>query len=70
MTATKDTRKVYNQERIAVNGTFVMFDGKGEADKSVVKFYRLYGDVSLFDEAIQNFCVEHGYQKGYAPNSY
>lgn len=62
MTATKDTRKVYNNQQIEVNGTNIKFDGKGAADKSVLKIYRLYGDVGLFQEAIQNFCIDNGYQ--------
>ncbi len=60
MTATKkDNRKVYNGEEIKVNGNIVRFDGKYSPDNNTLKVYKMYGDVSLFDEAIQNFCIDN-----------
>jgi hypothetical protein len=53
----KDNRKVYSNEKIEVNGTNVTFDGKHSLDTNTLKVYRMYGDVNLFNEAIQNFCI-------------
>lgn len=39
----KDTRKVYKNERIAVNGTFVSFDGKGNPEtKHIILYFNLF----------------------------
>ena len=53
----KDTRKVYRNQRIEVNGNVVTFDGKFSPDTNTLKVYRMHGDVRLFDEAIQDFCI-------------
>lgn len=55
----KDNRTVYNNEKIEVNGTNVTFDGKYSPGNNTLKIYRMHGDVSLFDEAIQNFCIDN-----------
>ena len=57
----KDNRIKYENEPIEVNGTIVRFDGKGNPENNKLKIYRMYGDVRLFAEAIQNFCVVNGY---------
>ena len=59
----KDTREVYNNEPIEVNGNKVFFDGKLDTEKNELKVYRMRGDVNLFDEALQNFCIEKGINK-------
>lgn len=58
-TTKKDNRKVYSNEKIEVNGTIVTFHGKFSPDNNTLKIYRMNGDVSLFDEAIQNFCIQN-----------
>ena len=63
MTKVKDLRKTFKGERIAVNGTFVSFDGKLDTVKNELRIYQLFGDVSLFDEAIQNFCIDNKIDK-------
>ncbi len=55
----KDNRKTYRNKQIEVNGTVVHFDGKFSPATDTLKIYRIYGDVSLFDEAIQNFCIDN-----------
>ncbi len=55
--------KVYKGEKIEVNGSFITFDGKYFAETDCVKFYKMHGDVTLFDEAIQNFCVTNNISK-------
>ncbi|HET8963758.1 MAG TPA: hypothetical protein VFM99_07670 [Chitinophagales bacterium] len=62
-TTKKDNRKVYNNEKIEVNGTNVTFDGKYYPDNNTIKIYRMYGNVALFDEAIQNFCIDNKIDK-------
>lgn len=54
----KDNRKTLKDEKIEVNGTSVTFDGKYDPDTNSLKIYRMHGNVSLFDEAIQNYCIE------------
>lgn len=58
---TKDNRISYTRERIEINGTGVDFDGKGNPDTKTVKIYNMRGDVRLFGEALQNFCIDNGY---------
>jgi hypothetical protein len=58
-TTKKDNRKVYKNEKIEVNGTNVTFDGKYSPDSNTLKIYRMHGDVNLFAEAIQNFCIDN-----------
>jgi hypothetical protein len=60
---TTDNRKVYKNEKIEVNGTIVNFDGKLSIDTNCLKIYRMHGDVNLFDEAIQNFCIDNKIDK-------
>ncbi len=67
-TIKKDNRKVYNNEKIEVNGTNVRFDGKYSPDNNTLKIYRMYGDVNLFDEAIQNFCIDNKIDKAVITN--
>ena len=55
----KDNRKVYQNQKIEVNGTHVTFDGKYSPDDNRLVIYRMYGDVRLFNEAIQNFCIDN-----------
>jgi len=55
----KDDRKTYRQERIEVNGTCVHFDGKYSPSANTLRVYRMFGDITLFDEAIQNFCIDN-----------
>jgi len=62
-TTTKDNRKVYQNQKIEVNGTNVTFDGKYSPDNNTLKIYRMYGDVRLFEEAIQNFCIDNKIDK-------
>ncbi len=57
MVKEKDNRKVYNNEAIEVDGTVVHFDGKLDPVGNKLKIYRMRGDVSLFQEAIQNFAT-------------
>lgn len=57
MTFTKD--KAFSYEPIEVNGNKVFFDGKFRIAENALSIYRLYGDVTLFNEAIQNFCIVH-----------
>lgn len=64
MTSTKkDTRKIYNDEQIKVNGNVVRFDGKGDPQTKILKVYRYYGDITLQAEALQNFCIDNGYDE-------
>ena len=59
----KDTRITYKTEKMEVNGTFLTFDGKGDVASKELKIYRLYGDINQSAEAIQNFCLENGYER-------
>lgn len=58
----KDIRKVYNKQAIEVNGTNVHFDGKGNPETKTLKVYRYFGDINLMEEAMQNFCIDNGYE--------
>ena len=60
MTTTKDTRKVYKNHRIEITGNVITFDGKLNPTSNTLKIYRLNGDVSRFDEAIEQFCTGNG----------
>jgi hypothetical protein len=62
MAKTKDTRVTYRHEPIEVNGTFVHFNGKGNPDTKELRIYEMYGDVKLFSEAVQNFCIDNKYE--------
>lgn len=55
----KDNRKVYKQKRIEVDGNVITFDGKYNPDTNTLKIYRMYGDVSLYDQAIMEFCIDN-----------
>lgn len=59
----KDNRIVYKNKKIAVNGNTVSFDGKYNPDKKTLRVYRVYGDVTLHDEALQNFAIENNIDK-------
>jgi hypothetical protein len=58
----KDNRKVYDNQEILVNGNVVRFDGKGDPDKKVLKVYKYYGDITLQNEALQDFAFSNGYE--------
>lgn len=55
----KDTRKTFSNQSIEVNGTFVHFDGKLNPENSTLKVYRYRGDITLRDEAFQNFAIDN-----------
>lgn len=55
----KDIRKVYNYQKIEVNGNVIFFDGKYNPETNILKIYRLYGNASEFAEAVQNFCIDN-----------
>ena len=59
-TAQKDNRKTFNYHPIRLEGNVVYFDGKLDPDKKELKIYRMFGDVRLYDDAIQDFCIENG----------
>lgn len=59
----KDNRVAYNNQRIELEGNVVTFNGKYNPATGVLKVYIMRGDVSLFDQAIQGFCIDKGYEK-------
>lgn len=59
----KDNRKVFKKQKIEVQGEVVYFDGKGNHETNVLKVYRFYGNITLLEEAFQNFSVVNGYEK-------
>ena len=58
-----DTRKTYNNEPIRLQDNVIHFDGKLNPETNELKIYRLRGDIRLFDEAIQNFCIDNKIDK-------
>jgi len=59
----KDNRLVYEDQPVAIEDNVIRFDGKGNPDTKTLKIYRYRGDITLRDEAIQQFCLENGYEK-------
>lgn len=59
----KDGRNVYDNEEIRLEGNIITFKGKGNPKARTLKIYKIYGDVSLFHKAIENFCLANGYDK-------
>lgn len=59
----KDNRITYTNQPIEVNGTVVHFDGKLNPETKELRVYKIHGDVTLFDEALQNFCLDNGIDK-------
>lgn len=67
-TQLKDTRIAYANKKIYLQGNVVSFVGKGDPKTKVLKIYRMFGDVTLFGEAVQQFAIDHGYEKVLTPN--
>lgn len=61
MTTTKDKRIVYKSQRIELEGNVITFDGKGNKETGELRVYRLHGDIRLFVQALQDFCLDNGY---------
>jgi len=53
----------YNNHPIAVDGTFVHFDGQYERETDTLTIFRIHGDVRLFDEAAQNIAIDNNFGK-------
>jgi len=59
--STSDERIPYNYVPIECNGTTVHFTGKGDRKTSTLKVYQFYGDITLFEQAMQDFCLVNHY---------
>jgi len=59
----KDLRIVYQYQKVAINETFIFFDGKGDKESKTLKVYKLYGNVTYFHEALQSFAIQENYDK-------
>ena len=58
----KDNRITYNDQAVEVNGNTIRFDGKGDPETKTLKVYRYRGDITMRDEAMQNFALDNGYE--------
>ena len=58
-----DNRKNYSHKQIECEGNFVRFDGKGDPKTKTLKVYRYYGDVTIMEQALQEFAITNGYEK-------
>ena len=61
MTNAKDNRTAFNGQRIECNGNVVSFDGKWNPTTRTLKVYRYYGDITIMEQAIAEFCIDRGY---------
>lgn len=59
----KDLRKVYTKEPIKLEGNTVHFDGKYDPATKTLKVYRYYGDITLKEQALQDFCIDNKIDK-------
>jgi|GraSoiStandDraft_46_1057282.scaffolds.fasta_scaffold276107_2 hypothetical protein len=48
---------------ISVEGTFIHFDGALNTGTNTLRVFALYGDTGLFEEGLQNFCIENKINK-------
>lgn len=53
----KDNRKVLKNQKVELEGTFITFDGKFNPATNTLKVYKLQGDVTLFEQAIQDYAI-------------
>lgn len=58
----KDNRKTYNNQKVEANGNVARFDGKYDPATKTLKVYRYYGDITILEEAMQNFAIDNGIQ--------
>lgn len=59
----KDLRKVYTNQPIQLEGNTVHFDGKYNPETKTLKVYRYYGDITLREQALQDFCIVNNFDK-------
>lgn len=50
-------KKTYTNEKVEVEGNFITFSGKLNPTTNTLIVDKIEGDVTLHDEAIQNFCI-------------
>lgn len=65
----KDSRITYKKTEINLEGNTIRFDGKGNPEKKELKIYRIFGDIRLFNQAIQDFAIGNGYETVLVPVS-
>lgn len=60
----KKTAKIiqYNFQAVKLEGNVINFDGTGNTDTGELKVVRMYGDVSLYAQAVQDFCIDNNYK--------
>lgn len=60
MSTKKDLRKTYKNHEIKLEGNVIHFDGKYDPITKTLKVYRYHGDITLRDQAFQDFAIENG----------
>ena len=59
----KDKRKTLKNVRVEANGNCAFIDGKYDPDTNTLKVYRYHGDITIRDEAIQNYAIDNKIDK-------
>lgn len=56
-------KKTFKNEKVEVNGNHITFDGKFSPKENTLTITKLQGDITLFEEAIQGFCISNNIDK-------
>lgn len=56
-----DLRVTFDNQEIEIDGTVVRFDGKYNPITDTLKVYRFYGDITLREQALQDFAISRVY---------
>lgn len=57
---TTQKAKIYANQEIQCNGITVHFYGKYDPSMDTLKVYRYYGDITIKEQALQDFAISNG----------